>query len=467
MKKITVLKAGWLSYIVFICLSIQQVEAQDSLTLKLAYIAVKEDRPAILIGQQLPDFGFSKLIKYPSGTIRVADLKGKYLVLDFWHQYCSTCIAAFPSLHILQQRFKDSLLILPVTFQSEQSVLAFYDKRKKAGKEVLLPSIVEDTLLRKYFPHNGDPYDIWVGKEGIVKAITDNRALTEENLQKFIQQGAINLPVQHLQPDFDPVKPFLVNNNGGPPTAFLYRSQLAGYIDSIRWTPLIEQSSTSQTRLFIANATLLDIYKQLFSRIEKDITWTADPFNKKVLLEVDEPAGFRDWTSIRNSDYTEFQDFQQHNLYCYELILPAAFSLEKAYAIMLENLNRYFHVNVSIQVRKIPCLALVTQNTPVIQSAKAKPAPSHQPTWEDDHYILRNRPIEDLAEFLNLQLARLPQIINETHQSYNVDIDLLIHAEDDLETIQQQLKKIGLALVPKEKELYRIVIKDSFDSAKK
>src|SRR5471030_2698404 len=74
----------------------------DSLTNKLAYIAIKEDRPAIRIGESVPFTHIDKIVHYSERNSQLDKFKGKLLILDFWHQFCSTCIAAFPKMEVLQ-----------------------------------------------------------------------------------------------------------------------------------------------------------------------------------------------------------------------------------------------------------------------------------------------------------------------------------------------------------------------------
>ncbi len=46
---------------------------------------------------------------------RIADFRGKYVLLDFWANYCGACIAAFPHIGKLQEQYADKLTIISIS----------------------------------------------------------------------------------------------------------------------------------------------------------------------------------------------------------------------------------------------------------------------------------------------------------------------------------------------------------------
>ena len=46
---------------------------------------------------------------------RLADFRGKYVLLDFWANYCGACIAAFPHIGKLQEQYADRLTIISIS----------------------------------------------------------------------------------------------------------------------------------------------------------------------------------------------------------------------------------------------------------------------------------------------------------------------------------------------------------------
>ena len=46
---------------------------------------------------------------------RIADFRGKYVLLDFWANYCGACIGAFPHIGKLQQQYADQLTVISIS----------------------------------------------------------------------------------------------------------------------------------------------------------------------------------------------------------------------------------------------------------------------------------------------------------------------------------------------------------------
>lgn len=65
--------------------------------------------------------------------------KGKFLVLDFWATWCGPCIASFPKLSELEQKYKDnsSLVFASITGESKGKIDTFIKKKKDKLPDVL------------------------------------------------------------------------------------------------------------------------------------------------------------------------------------------------------------------------------------------------------------------------------------------------------------------------------------------
>ncbi len=88
-----------------------------------------------LKGKPAPEF--AQIQQWSTGTpLKIADFKGKVVLLDFWNTNCPPCIAMFPKLMSLHDRYhKSGLIIIGVhadigvsTAQAQEKIAVFKDK---------------------------------------------------------------------------------------------------------------------------------------------------------------------------------------------------------------------------------------------------------------------------------------------------------------------------------------------------
>jgi thiol-disulfide isomerase/thioredoxin len=66
-----------------------------------------------LVGQAAPELADVVAWKN-SKPLKLADLRGKYVLLDFWGYWCGTCVAEMPELFDLQARYSRRLVVIGV-----------------------------------------------------------------------------------------------------------------------------------------------------------------------------------------------------------------------------------------------------------------------------------------------------------------------------------------------------------------
>jgi thiol-disulfide isomerase/thioredoxin len=174
-------------------------------------VSTSQNVKPLRIGDKVPDITLTNVYNYPSSAIRLSDLKGKLVILDFWATWCGSCIHGFPKMDSLQKKFSNNLLIILVnnngsTGNNEEEVIDFFRKMQlKTKGAFMLPSTTrQNPLLLQLFPHTFIPHYVWIGPGEKVIAITSSTEVTAENIEAVINRRRISLPVKADSLKFHP-----------------------------------------------------------------------------------------------------------------------------------------------------------------------------------------------------------------------------------------------------------------------
>lgn len=99
--------------------------------------------------------------------VKLADYKGKPLLINFWATYCIPCKAEIPTLIALQEKYKGQLTILGVSVGDTASDLQAFAKEYKMNYPVLV-SLDQDEMLEQYEASFQIPISWFVKKDGTV-----------------------------------------------------------------------------------------------------------------------------------------------------------------------------------------------------------------------------------------------------------------------------------------------------------
>lgn len=353
------------------------------------------------------------------------------LIIDFWATWCTSCLHSFSKLDSLQNAFGGKLHVVLVnergTGDNDKTVIAYFNKhRKNDGSKYAFASLLYDTLLGKYFPHELLPHYVWLDKNLKVLAITAAAELTTQNIQSALSGGPLNLPVKTDNAAYNTSLPLLHTANGVPYTAAIFQSVLTGRLPGFGTFGKKWSDSTSQKITWVNHA-IITLYQFAFG------------FNANRLV-IDRAL----------------LDSLSATFCSYELIAPASLSKAEINNIFGQDLNRYLGLDGRWQKKEMACLAL--QRLPAFDSAVlATQGGSPKLRWrgaKDSVSLITNQPLSKIIEALNTSLigSTKPIVLDET--GFTQHVDMVLHAGlRDIQLLKSELAKYGLTLIPAQRKL--------------
>ena len=122
----------------------------------------KLDRPAI-------DFALESL---DGSTVKLSDLKGKVVVLDFWATWCGPCLASFPSLQKVYDKYKENPNVVILALNTWERVKP--EERVQHVKDFIAKNkytfpVLFDTDVVSQYGVEGIPTKFIIGKNGNIR----------------------------------------------------------------------------------------------------------------------------------------------------------------------------------------------------------------------------------------------------------------------------------------------------------
>jgi thiol-disulfide isomerase/thioredoxin len=103
------------------------------------------------------------------GHHKLADYKGKVVVLNFWATYCVPCATEMPLLNEMQKRYKDKIIVLAASLDDEldKDKLQPFLHKHKAGDLTLLMGANFETL-ENFGLQQVLPGTIFIDADGVI-----------------------------------------------------------------------------------------------------------------------------------------------------------------------------------------------------------------------------------------------------------------------------------------------------------
>lgn len=406
-----------------------------------------------LIGESMPPFKLNNVRYYEHSIFDPAEVRPKWLVLDFWNKHCTVCVESFPKINQLQKDFKDHIQFLLVGQSDKkynQNIESIFERYRKTLD--LRLSIAYDSALFTQFKIQGVPHVIIVDPKGKVYAITISPELTHEKLQALIEGKQPSFKAKTY--DFENVatsRPSEWNyskmgNTEDGNKEVLYRTVLSIYQgEPLTGTWRIDENKEAGF-FHLERADVGQLYCMAFFG---EVNWGRQGIYfthwKYPVLEIKDSTLF-------NFDYKT-----NAGLYNYSLIVPKEKATKRfLMKIMQLDLKNYFGFEISEETRMMPCWKLsATEKADNLRSISTH----HEGDVGPAGIRAKRISVESILEFIEFynRDEDIP-FINETNLDY-IDINFSA-AMTEMDDVRKALRKLGLILEKSKKQTKVLVIRD-------
>ena len=406
------------------------------------------------IGDRIPDFLLKNLINYKTESEKASSFYQQgLLIINFWATWCIPCVRTLPYLDSTIAKYPKTVRMVCVTDQQKDII----DKYLRNRRFYHLIFATDDKQLSKYFPHSGIPHNIWIDKQGYVRAITDDDQITDKHIIDF-ESGKVNMFIKKDKP-FDWQKPLTVADQD-----FLYRSVLTGEKDEIgTGGMLMPDTIDNQTRFMGWNLPKTNMIWAAYMRT----AFSLRDFN---LMEIHAKDTSSYYTpSNANTDnwndstkMNAYELWRHKNEYCYELYFRSKVNIETFYSLMAKEINQFFNITAKIEDKETNCWVIVKQK------------PGNQPNVSN-HFnetafylnstsiIAEKQTIKQIAYSLSDLYGQQPPFVDQTGITYPIDLNYNFKIAGEsltIKSLRSYFNSIGLDIILKKVQYPHLIIYD-------
>ncbi len=416
-------------------------------------------------GDAVPEYEFKEILNYETPTAKISDFRGKLLLLDIWAPWCASCIAAFPKMDALQEKFKNKLQVLLVGDDGyPEGRIPAYVKSKEGTNMALklpVPVIEKQDQFRQLFNWVGMPHVIWISPAGKIIGITGAKEVEAANIERVLNGEKLQFDTKVSPQLIQKEDNFLLNRFPAFAGTNIYGSAFSKYNKYIAHGFAIDDyiNDSSGCRYYVVNTPMTILYLYVYSKQKGSPLKSEIEDEKKIIIEQGVTEKFNHFFS----EYPDMNSWQadelvKNNLFSYEINLPPLqYTDSEMCRYIINDFDRFFRIKSGIEKRNIKCFALVRTSSE--DGLKSKLKENEFPVWNPDYknITMQGYKIKDLVRQLNNSIDTKLLILDET--GYTGKIDIQIPMQGDINTFRHSLNRYDLDLKEVSRDMDMLVLR--------
>lgn len=395
----------------------------------------------IEIGKTYPNAAFVR-VQSPNGTVNVSlsAWRGKPLIVDFFASFCVVCFKSLPKINKLQEQFKEEMQFLLIGKEDAYIHKTYERFRQQLNLQL---DVAYDSILHQNLREYSYPLYVWIDSAGIVRGVTGVEDLTAGNISRFIKENVVVTSSPMVGFEFDPTKPYLINNNGGNDSLFLFRSMFTKWKrgDPLSQPPVIHFDHPGDS-LQLLCVSLADLYK--YAYFGETGWWPSNPLYGEVF-----PFLILEDGKILPKNISS-------ELYCYSLWMSKqgkGTSLQKRFQYDLES---QFGYTASVEFRVLPYYSFTISDgyskSIISKKDSVKISITHA------GFVLQNCPTSRIIGILAQKFQGELPFIDESGLNGTIDISIDT-IMTDFSAVKKALSEKGIVLKLSVKPMRVIVLR--------
>ena len=159
------------------------IQAYNTIGFEMKYLASRSVQLKRMLNKVAPDFELP-IVGKPDSTLKLSDLKGKWVLLDFWFMRCKPCIMAFPKVEELYRDYHaKGLEVIGINIDRNDEVLTDFVQGKNAPYTTLNS---ENKQVPQIYFVSGYPSFFLINPEQIIVVVGNNLNESVEYLKKHL-----------------------------------------------------------------------------------------------------------------------------------------------------------------------------------------------------------------------------------------------------------------------------------------